>query len=232
MCDRRWHRGSRLLAALLLGAAAAEAPPCVDRDQTGNCKFWTEIGECEKNPSFMKLRCAACAATTNPDVPMFVRIAKACIEPTTRCSLCYRSCDTCDMLDYKKRCPIPENRTESLPPGRMTHIFERALSDFPQLEPQLLSPDPWVVSFERFLSPDEVAALLAHGEGRFAAHDISSPCLLSFFAVAACFPSCFLSVHLPYPPMPPPVALEALSQVRALNRLRRPARRRVRAAHI
>lgn len=45
--------------------------------------------------------------------------------------------------------------------------MEAALSDFPDLEPSLLSRDPWVLAFDRFLSDDEVDALLAHGEGNY-----------------------------------------------------------------
>jgi len=114
-------------------------PPCVDRDKSGACAHWASAGECEKNPSFMKIRCAA-------------------------------SCNTCDMLDYKKRCPMPTNRTPAVPPGRMDETFERALLEFPELEPHVLSRPPesaWVLSFDRFLAPDEVAVLLEHAEGRY-----------------------------------------------------------------
>ena len=62
------------------------------------------------------------------------------------------------MLDYKKRCPMPANRTPAVPPGRMSEVFQRALSEFGALEPTVLSHDPWVVSFDRFLAPDEVEA--------------------------------------------------------------------------
>ena len=115
------------------------APDCVDRDKTGACAGWAASGECEANPAFMKLRCAA-------------------------------SCNTCDMLDYKKRCPMPAEREPAVPPGRMSETFNRALSEFSELEPRALSREPdgaWVLSFDRFLSPDEIDALLVHGEGRF-----------------------------------------------------------------
>lgn len=102
-----------------------EPPPCVDRDKTGACAQWAAAGECDANPSFMKMRCAA-------------------------------SCDTCDMLDYKKRCPMAANRTPAVPPGRMDETMGRALAYFPELQPHALSRDPWVLSFDRFLSPDEV----------------------------------------------------------------------------
>ena len=112
-------------------------PACADRDTSGACTHWAASGECEANPAYMKLRCAA-------------------------------SCGTCDMLDYKKRCPMAENRTAAVPPGTMAETFERALSaEFASLEPRVLSRDPWVLSFDRFLAPDEIEALLEHGEGRY-----------------------------------------------------------------
>ena len=130
---------SSLVLSLLLGSAAlvqSNEPECADRDTSGSCADWSAIGECTKNPGFMKLRCA-------------------------------KSCNTCDMLDYKKRCPIKDDRTPAVPPGRMSATFQRALSNFPHLVPHILSEDPWVVSFDHFMSPEEVSALLAHGEGRY-----------------------------------------------------------------
>ena len=119
-----------------LPAASSGSAECADRDKSGACSTWAAAGECESNPAFMKLRCAA-------------------------------SCGTCDWLDYKKRCPMPTNRTPAVPQGRMSETFERALREFEALEPTVHSRDPWVMSFDRFLSPDEVEAVLAHGEGRY-----------------------------------------------------------------
>ena len=124
-------------SAAIVAAASTSAPDCVDRDKTGACTHWAASGECEANPSYMKLRCAA-------------------------------SCKTCDMLDYGKRCPMLSNRTPAVPPGVMVDSFERALSgEFAALEPRALSRDPYVVSFDRFLDPDEIAAVLRHGEDRY-----------------------------------------------------------------
>ena len=116
--------------------AAAADPSCVDRDKTGSCPMWAASGECENNPSYMKLKCAS-------------------------------TCNTCDMLDYKKRCPIDPDRAPAVPPGTMSETFERALSDFPELSPVVLSKEPWVMAFDSFLTPDEIDAILVHGEGRF-----------------------------------------------------------------
>ena len=164
----------------------ATEPQCRDRDTSGACHAWAAAGECEANPSFMKLRCA-------------------------------KSCNTCDWLDYKKRCPMvcaprrhrthaaarahaprsrrvqkrlsrasyarglapcacdaraaaaqPADRVPAVGAGAMQRTFERALNgSFAHLEPSVLSRDPWVVSFDRFLADAEVDALLRHGEGRY-----------------------------------------------------------------
>ena len=111
-------------------------PACVDRDKTGACATWAASGECEKNPAFMKLKCAA-------------------------------SCNSCDWLDYKKRCPMPPDRVPAVQAGEMAATFERAVADFGHLGPTVLSRDPWVLSFDHFLSGEEVDALLKHSEGRF-----------------------------------------------------------------
>lgn len=51
-------------AAATGGAAAAATavapdPSCADRDKTGACAHWAASGECEKNPAYMKMKCAA-----------------------------------------------------------------------------------------------------------------------------------------------------------------------------
>ena len=41
------------------------------------------------------------------------------------------------------------------------------MSNFPEYEPELLSEDPGIVLFNKFLKPHEVQSLLSHGEGRY-----------------------------------------------------------------
>lgn len=52
-------------------------------------------------------------------------------------------------------------------PGEMAKTFELAASNFPELQPELLSSDPPVLLLDRFLDEEEVEALLSHGEGRY-----------------------------------------------------------------
>ena len=124
------------IAAARRTSTAGGEPACVDRDKTGACAHWAASGECEANPAFMKLKCAA-------------------------------SCNSCDWLDYKKRCPMPADRVPAVQAGDISITFERALSEYQSLGPKVLSRDPWVMSFDNFLSDEEVEAVVKHGEGRF-----------------------------------------------------------------
>ena len=62
---------------------------------------------------------------------------------------------------------MPDNATAAVLPGVMRETFERAERDFAHLKPTVLSRSPWVMAFDEFLTPEEVAAVLVHGEGRY-----------------------------------------------------------------
>lgn len=46
---------------------------------------------------------------------------------------CAATCNTCDMLDYNKRCPADPDAKPSVPPGAMRETFEMALSNYPRV---------------------------------------------------------------------------------------------------
>jgi len=99
---------------------------------------WAGSGQCKANPGFMRVNCAfSCAKLV---------WAKA---------------------RYDKRCPKPEGHVAALAPGQMQKTFARAMSDFPELEPELISEDPPVILFHKFLSEAETAAFRRHGKGRY-----------------------------------------------------------------
>ena len=98
---------------------------------------------------------------------VWAKAGECAANPTFMKLKCAASCDTCDMLNFTKRCP-PLNQTAAVAPGAMGEMFEHALSNFAEFSPQMLSSDPWVVSFEDFVQEDEIEALLRHSEGRFA----------------------------------------------------------------
>ena len=88
-------------------------------------------------------------------------------QPGVHEAQCAASCNSCDWLDYKKRCPMPADRVPAVQAGDISITFERALSEYQSLGPKVLSRDPWVMSFDNFLSDEEVEAVVKHGEGRF-----------------------------------------------------------------
>ena len=132
-----------------------------------SCPSWAQAGECDANPTFMLQQCRlSCGCKPAPPPPS----GPACVDKDTsgacaswaaagECEAnpsfmklrCAASCGTCDMLDYKKRCPGPVNATPAVPPGAMAAMFERAVSNFPEMEPDLISTDPPVLVFEKFV---------------------------------------------------------------------------------
>ena len=62
---------------------------------------------------------------------------------------------------------MPADRVPAVQAGDISITFERALSEYQSLGPKVLSRDPWVMSFDNFLSDEEVEAVVKHGEGRF-----------------------------------------------------------------
>lgn len=151
--------------------------PC--KDKMAECAAWAHLGECKKNPGFMRVSCAAsCNASTcaSHDAGAegflcedkhascaFWAQAKECDKNPQYMSLnCAKSCGTCDLLDYKKRCSFNASVPADIEAGDVTRAFERILSDpsLATLEPKVMSRDPWLIIFENFLTADEADAIL------------------------------------------------------------------------
>lgn len=110
-------------------------------------------GECQANPGFMSVSCA----------PV---------------------CQTCEYLARETRCPVDPNVVDALYPGDLNVMFERITSaqEYVKYEPKvwsrpyLLPGDtnetasyllgPWVLTFEKFITPDEANRLIALGKNR------------------------------------------------------------------
>lgn len=67
---------------------------------------------------------------------------------------------------YTERCPST-NAAPALAPYSVLPLIQRSVSDFPELSPRLLSPSPPIAVFDEFLSPDEIAAFISAGKGKF-----------------------------------------------------------------
>ena len=97
-----------------------------------SCPSWAAAGECEANAAFMlaecRLSCGCKAAPPAPEGPacedrdtsgscgMWMASGECEANPSFMKLKCAASCGTCDMLDYKKRCPAP-TAEPSVPPG-------------------------------------------------------------------------------------------------------------------
>lgn len=57
---------------------------------------------------------------------------------------------------------IRPNETAAVSEGGISYMFERALREYPQYSPKALSTDPYVVTFDNFLSDEEANVFEKH----------------------------------------------------------------------
>jgi len=103
-----------------------------------DCVAWAGSGQCEANPGFMLVSCELSCHK--------IGVSRSA---------------------YAERCKRPTDAEPALQPGGMTATFDRIMAEFGHLEPELVSSDPPVVLFHKFLSDDESAAFVAHGQGKY-----------------------------------------------------------------
>jgi hypothetical protein len=157
------------------------SPPLPTKAAHGDraeCDRWAQQGECLKNQAYMKVACAAsCDALALKDT---YKNAASCVswanagECETNGDFMFEHCAaSCDAVGSRKqayaaRCPLVNgSHYGALKPGGLMPMFERAVSNFPELSPTLLSPSPPVALFDNFVSEEEVQALVRAGRGRF-----------------------------------------------------------------
>ena len=114
-----------------------DAKKCEDRHQ--QCVGFAAQGECDNNPGWMIVNCP-------------------------------HSCDSCELLDPQVRCNraslgIKEDHVYK--PGDMQAMFSAIEKTYPQYGVTVHSTDPWVVTFDNFLSDDEVNALITSVDGNW-----------------------------------------------------------------
>jgi prolyl 4-hydroxylase len=111
---------------------------CADRHE--QCKGFHQQGECDKNPGWMIVNCPA-------------------------------SCNACHLRDPKVRCPrhvLNMTQEPAYQPGDMNAMFESIVEKFgSRYEINVLSRDPWIVTLDDFVSPDEARALITATGGKW-----------------------------------------------------------------
>ncbi len=95
---------------------------------------------------------------------------------------CAPMCQTCEYIDFKKRCPVDANAPNIWAPGDLNKMFERIVNEpeFQKYDPVVLSrPDyapgdteetasylvggPWIITLENVVSPEESKRLIELG---------------------------------------------------------------------
>jgi len=126
------------------GANAQGKPPTVSfnecNDRSEQCKGFARQGECDKNPGWMIVNCPA-------------------------------SCNACHLRDPKIRCNRANLNISTDPifaPGEMSAMFRNIEAEFgDRYGVTVVSNDPWVVTFDNFLTDDEVNALITTAAGHW-----------------------------------------------------------------
>ena len=171
---------------------------CVDVEDS--CRAWALGGECGVNPVFMNKNCnASCGLCGGPShrAPAPERLANSlqgkCRDDSPNCAQwagagecennpgfmheqCPLSCNTCPDKDSNPACKRP-NETAAVTEGGISAMFERALREFPQYSPRALSREPWVMTFDNFISDEEAEQFInlcsAHFERSMAGDQLS-----------------------------------------------------------
>ena len=126
------------------------------------CEQWADAGECNENPGFMLAECApACnvcptglsmshvhslpeCKNAEKDCGLWAAQGECSKNPSYMITSCAAACRTCHLIDPEVRCRPMPGRAAAMGPGDLNATFARAIADFPELEPRVLSTDPWV----------------------------------------------------------------------------------------
>lgn len=102
-----------------------------------NCEYWALNNECKENPSFMLTECS-----------------EACKKQGIV------------MEEYNKRCARTKDEG-ILKPNTMTKIFNDIIVQFHYLKPELVSKNPPVIVFDKFISEFEADSFINYGKGKY-----------------------------------------------------------------
>ena len=111
-------------------------PPEVNKDECNdrheNCNTFFQNGECTKNPGWMIVNCP-------------------------------HSCSSCHLRDAKVRCQRASLNISTEPayyPGQLHAMFEQIPEKFAHMGVTVLSTSPYIMTFDNFVTDEEITALL------------------------------------------------------------------------
>jgi len=136
---------------------------CVDTDD--NCPLWASNGECTANPGFMMASCRAscfgCQSEGCHDVSeqckLWAGAGECAINEAYMIQSCGFSCRTC-FLNASAACRRASTVAPAAVAGTIDETME-ALINGP-MAARVLHRDPWLLSFENFLTADEADHLV------------------------------------------------------------------------
>jgi len=113
------------------------------------------------------------------DCALWAALGECTVNPGYMEVSCAPSCQTCEQIDIRNRCPLDPNAVDALYPGDLNAMFERITADDSESArygPTILSRPkrktddsnfvggPWVVTFDNFLSEEECDRLVHWGK--------------------------------------------------------------------
>jgi len=141
-------------------------------DKSSFCGQWAAVGECDSNPSYMRANCPVtchlCQSRKCHDhdrtlCNLEAEAGQCRSSPERMYAECRWACKWCSM-DTSKRCRRSADLRPAARKGSVEYMFKRASDPMhAHLTPRVHSRDPWVVSFDTFLSDEEAERIIRVG---------------------------------------------------------------------
>ena len=169
------HPRQRLWLACAVGAAVIGVGVALTKSNVSLSP--QPVAPMQRPPNLKKSRAAkASAAQPATPPPPQKKAGKKCRDSDTSCSSwagagecnanpgfmldsCPVSCNACPAGDEDPAC-VRRNSTPAVQDRGISAVFERALREYPQYKPRALSRDPWVMTFDDFLSEEETERII------------------------------------------------------------------------
>jgi len=166
-------RAGNSTSALRLDMRAYDEGPDPNcEDKSSFCGEWAAIGECKSNPGYMRHNCrvtchmcqsAACHDTDRAACKKAAAEGECQRDPERLFHECRWACGWCAMR-VNNRCLREKDSPAALSRGTLGATFERSWSEeHAHYRPTVLSRDPWVVTFDSFLSDEETKRVIEVG---------------------------------------------------------------------
>ncbi len=149
----------RLLEGRISKDAKKQRPQCVDAPGA-DCAARASKDACEHDSPFWRECCRSCYNTacedTDPSCESWAQAGQCYLNKEYMVSACCKSCS----IDPDDACSHDPTSRPDVAEGDIEKIFERAVADYPQYSPTVHSRDPWVVTFDDLLTPDECDGII------------------------------------------------------------------------